>query len=89
MNPNIKLATILIAALGTVGTAATAFAQPQPPGIETADENVHENTGSVSPQDIVFHEGLCQAGITTEALESLGGCDILTSPGQSDDLRQD
>jgi hypothetical protein len=61
-----------------------AAAQKQPPGIETADKNVHENTGPVSHQDIVLHEGLCQAGITTTALESLGGCSILTAPGQSD-----
>jgi hypothetical protein len=61
-----------------------AAAQKQPPGIETADENIHENTGAVSPQDVRFHEGLCQAGITTTALESLGGCSILTAPGQSD-----
>ncbi len=81
MNPNTKLATILIVALGTIGTTATAFAQP---GIEIADEKVHENTGPVSPQDVVFHEGLCQAGITTEALEELGGCGILTAPGESD-----
>ena len=27
--------------------------------------------------DIVFHQELCQAGITTEALEELGGCEIL------------
>ena len=90
MNSNVKLAALFVAALGTIGTAATAaFAQPEPPGIERADVNVHENTGPVSHQDIVFHEGLCQAGITTEALEGLGGCEILTSPGQSDDVRQD
>ena len=75
MNPNTKLATIVIVALGTIGTTATAFAQPSDnSGIEIADEKVHENTGPVSPQDVVFHEGLCQAGITTEALEELGGC---------------
>lgn len=53
-------------------------------GIETADNNVHENTGAVSPQDVRFHEGLCQAGITTEALEGLGGCGILSPPGESE-----
>jgi hypothetical protein len=87
MNSNMKLATMFIVALGTIGTTATAFAQPQPPGMETADENVHKNTET--KQDIAFHEGLCQAGITTEALISLGGCGILGSPGQSDEVRQD
>jgi hypothetical protein len=53
-------------------------------GIEIADNKVHENTGAVSSQDIRFHEGLCQAGITTEALEGLGGCGILTPPGESE-----
>lgn len=53
-------------------------------GLETADENVHENTGPVSQQDVRFHEGLCQGGHTTEALEGLGGCDILSAPGNSD-----
>lgn len=27
MNPNVKLATVFMVALGTIGTAATAFAQ--------------------------------------------------------------
>lgn len=58
-------------------------------GLEKADENVHENTGSVSEQDIRFHEGLCQGGHTTDALEGLGGCNILSAPGNSDDNRQD
>jgi hypothetical protein len=82
MSPNVKLATILVVALGSVGTTAAAFAQPA--GLEVADENVHENTGPVSEQDVRFHEGLCQAGFSTEALDELGGCDILTAPGESD-----
>jgi|Tabmets5t2r1_1033131.scaffolds.fasta_scaffold12120_2 hypothetical protein len=90
VNPNVKLATMFIVlALGTIGTTATAFAQPEEPGIETADEKVHENTGAGSEQDLRFHEGLCQGGITTEALEDLGGCDVLTAPGNSDEVRQD
>ncbi len=78
-----KLATVLIVALGTAGTAATtAFAQTFNPGVETADELVHE----FAPEaDIPFHQGLCQAGITTEALEELGGCEILPPIGQSSD----
>ena len=58
-------------------------------GLEKADKNVHDNTGPVSDQDVRFHEGLCQGGHTTDALEQLGGCDILTDPGDSDSHRQD
>jgi hypothetical protein len=81
MNPNVKLATILIVALGTVGTAATAFAEPNQAGIERADRLLHEAAGAGSQTDIVFHQGLCRAGITTEALEELGGCEILPPTG--------
>lgn len=41
--------------------------------------------------DIVFHEGLCQAGISTDALGD-DGCDnpvLSPAPGESDDVRQD
>jgi hypothetical protein len=58
-------------------------------GFERADCEVHENTGPVSDQDINFHEGTCQGGHTSEALEGLGGCEILTPPGNSDDNRND
>ena len=58
-------------------------------GLEKADDNVHDNTGPVSEQDIKFHEGLCQGGHSTEALDNLGGCDILSDPGESDDNRND
>jgi hypothetical protein len=85
MSPNIKLATVLIVALGTIGTAATAFAQTTSPGIELADRLLHEATGAGGSEDIRFHQGLCQAGITTEALEELGGCEILPPLGQSAD----
>jgi hypothetical protein len=92
MNPNAKLATILVVALGTIGTTATAFADPEDTGeeiseehqdiIELTDQLVHETSPpeegqAVSDEDVAFHTGLCQAGITTEALEELGGCDIL------------
>jgi hypothetical protein len=88
--PILAATILIIMALVTIGTSTVpAFAQKQPPGIETADEKVHENTGAVSEQDKRFHEGLCQGGITTEALEDLGGCDILTAPGSSDEVRQD
>jgi hypothetical protein len=82
----------MIAVLALIGTLAAglnkqdaiAAKSSASNGIEIADNKVHENTGAVSPQDIRFHEGLCQAGITTEALEGLGGCGILTPPGESE-----
>jgi hypothetical protein len=90
MNPNVKLATMFILALGTIGTTATAFAQTEEEeeaelggeGIEIADEAVHERFPpeegeAASEEDIRFHQALCEAGITTEALEELGGCEIL------------
>lgn len=92
INPNVKLATMLIVALGTIGTTATAFAQSeesgiesdeaQQAGIEIADQAVHEafppeEGEQVSEEDVLFHQGLCAAEITTEALEELGGCDAL------------
>jgi hypothetical protein len=84
---------MVVVALASIGTTATAFAQPSDnQGIERADENVHQH----APQaDIVFHEGLCQAGIETEALVGLfpGGCEQFREeghvPGESGDVRQD
>jgi hypothetical protein len=56
--------------------------KPSTPGIELADELVHE----FAPEaDIPFHQGLCVAGITTEALEELGGCEILPPLIESDE----
>ena len=82
MNSNMKLATLIVVALGSLGTTAPAFAQTFNPGVEIADELVHE----FAPEaDIIFHQGLCQAGITTEALEELGGCEILPPLVESDE----
>jgi len=57
-----------------------------------ADTKIHENTEPeegelVSQQDLAFHIGTCQGGISTDALENLlpNGCDDLPSPGQSGD----
>jgi hypothetical protein len=100
VNPNVKLATMfIVVALGAIGTTATAFAQSEEESgiteskqaaIETADEWVHEHFEpeegeQVSEADIRFHQGLCHLGITTEALEELGGCDILPPLRQSGD----
>jgi hypothetical protein len=95
MNPNTKLATmfIVVVVLGTIGTTATtAFAKETPPGIALeADDKVHDIDDVGSQQDVRFHEGLCQAGITTDALGEQG-CDnpVLTpAPGASDEVRRD
>ena len=88
MNPKVKLATMFIVALGTVGTTATAFAQTDEEeeteetelagdAIERGDRAVHEIFGPGGEEDIEFHQALCEAGTTTEALEELGGCEIL------------
>ncbi len=90
MNPNVKLATMFILALGTIGTTATAFAQTEEEeeaelagdAIEIADEAIHElnppeEGEAASEEDIQFHQALCEVGITTRALEELGGCEIL------------
>jgi uncharacterized protein (DUF305 family) len=84
------LATVsTIAALLLVGTGVLsitftlqgAAALNRSSAIESADEQVHEVTGAVSPEDIRFHEQLCRHGISTEALDALGGCSILSPPG--------
>jgi hypothetical protein len=74
----------IVVALGTVGTTATAFAvtedeeeeEETQESIETADEIVHGAFGLGSEGDVKFHQGLCAAGISTEALEENveGGC---------------
>jgi hypothetical protein len=64
-------------------------------GLEEADPKVHDNTPGEfgGDQDRRFHEGLCQGGHTTDALEGAGGCEdnepLITDPGESDDNRQD
>ena len=84
MNRNTKLATILIVALGTIGTTATAFAQTRQQ-IDTADEIVHGAVGLGSQTDVRFHQALCAAGISTTALEENvpGGCAGLPPIGSS------
>ena len=74
------------------GDNSNSFCRPEDTGeeiseehqdiIELTDQLVHETSPpeegqAVSDEDVAFHTGLCQAGITTEALEELGGCDIL------------
>jgi hypothetical protein len=58
--------------------------EEQQAAIEIADEVVHEFFGPVSEQDVLFHQGLCAVGISTEALDELGGCEVLPPFGEDD-----
>lgn len=51
----------------SIASVASADKDDASEGVEKADDKVHENTGPVSDQDVKFHEGLCEADITTEA----------------------
>ena len=97
MNLSVKLATmfLIVVALGTIGTT-TAFAddgeeveEEQQAAIEIADEAVHEafppeEGEEVSEEDVLFHQGLCAVGISTEALDELGGCEVLPPFGEDE-----
>jgi Trk K+ transport system NAD-binding subunit len=96
MDPNLKLATMLIiVALGTVGTTTvTAFADTdddeeddEDSAIETADEAVHAIFGLGSEEDVLIHQGLCAGGISTEALGE-AGCEAVP-PIVGDDEEDD
>ena len=81
---------------GTIGTTATAFAddgeeidEEQQAAIEIADQAVHEafppeEGEEVSEEDVLFHQGLCAVGISTEALDELGGCEVLPPFGEDE-----
>jgi hypothetical protein len=76
-----------IATMVTVSTIGvqTAFAQTQREQIDTVDEIVHGATGgAASVNDVRFHQALCTVGISSTALESLGGCEALPPIGSSD-----
>ncbi|MBA3285019.1 MAG: hypothetical protein H0U27_08175 [Nitrosopumilus sp.] len=94
LNIFIVFAMITSLATGSIFAVSPVFAAKDSGsnGLEIADDNVHENTGGLSPQDFSFHEGICQGGHSTEALEEVTGgvgCDALNSPGNSNDHRQD
>ncbi len=91
MHSKTILATLVIVASLTIATISitspvSAAKSSASNGINTADANVHDNTELASNQDVRFHEGLCQAGISTDVLDSIGGCSnpIITSPGESE-----
>jgi hypothetical protein len=58
--------------------------EEQQAAIEISDEVVHEFFGPVSEQDVLFHQGLCAVGISTEALDELGGCEVLPPFGEDE-----
>ena len=77
------IAASLVIAVPMV-TQASADKSSGSNGLEKADKNVHDNTGGLgSGPDLKFHEGTCQGGHSTDALDNLGGCDILPEPGES------
>jgi hypothetical protein len=63
--------------------------EEQQAAIEIADQAVHEafppeEGEEVSEEDVLFHQGLCAVGISTEALDELGGCEVLPPFGEDD-----
>jgi hypothetical protein len=96
LNTRTYLTIFLIAtsiAIGTVSIATPVSADKnsgRDNGLDKeADENVHNNVpgGLGGDIDKKFHEGLCQADISTDALDEAthgAGCDALTDPGNSD-----
>jgi hypothetical protein len=63
--------------------------EEQQAAIEIADEAVHEafppeEGEEVSEEDVLFHQGLCAVGISTEALDELGGCEVLPPFGEDE-----
>ena len=71
-------------------TTTTASAdEEQQAAIEIADQAVHEafppeEGEEVSEEDVLFHQGLCAVGISTEALDELGGCEVLPPFGEDE-----
>lgn len=93
MNTKTYLAIFLIAA--SIAVATTSVATPAladkssgDNGLDKADQNIHDNTGFASPQDIRHHEGTCQGGHEVHITD---GCDnaLITDPGNSDNHRKD
>ena len=65
-------------------------------GLNNADDNVHDNTGDPagetgSDQDVRFHEGLCQGGHSTSALDCEDAKEqgIIGEPGESENRQDD
>ena len=63
--------------------------EEQQEAVEIADQVIHEvfppeEGEQVSEEDVVFHQALCTVGISTEALDELGGCEVLPPLGEDD-----
>jgi hypothetical protein len=93
LNTRTYLAIFLIAtsiAIGTVSIATPVSADKnsgRDNGLDKkADDNVHDNVpgGLGGDIDKKFHEGLCQGGLSTDDLDEIGGCGVLSDPGNSD-----
>jgi hypothetical protein len=98
MNTPVKLVLLVVAAGLVIGTTSlispvTASTDPARGGLDRADEEIHEDEpGLGSQQDDAFHEGICQGGHSTTALDTFfQGCDssFISEPGNSDNHRQD
>jgi hypothetical protein len=86
MNSYVIMAVATITLVATIGIPMTtaAFAQEDPArgGLDQADRNVHDRTGLGGDVDTRFHEGLCQGGHSTTAVDTLlGGCSFFGPPG--------
>src|SRR5918998_688688 len=51
---------------------------------EEGENDVEEEGEEVSEEDVLFHQGLCAVGISTEALDELGGCEVLPPFGEDE-----
>jgi hypothetical protein len=74
------IAASMVTAITTMSIPALAAKSSASHGLNIADQNIHQNTGALSKQDLNFHVGTCQGGHSTAVLDSLGGCSILPSP---------
>ncbi len=88
MNSISKFAILAIASGLVIGTTfmtiPVAAEDKAQKGLNIADGKIHDNPGLLSPQDVRFHQGICQGGHTTDVLnEKTGGlgCDALLPPG--------
>jgi hypothetical protein len=82
--PILAIVASMITAVTTMSIPVLADKSSAQNGINTADVNVHNHTpgGFTGKQDLNFHVGTCNGGISTTALNGIGGCSILPSPSE-------
>ena len=87
------IAAALVIGMTTMASPVSAQEDPARKGLDRADTEIHEDEpGLGSQQDDAFHEGICQGGHSTTALDTFfQGCDssFISDPGSSDEHRQD